>query len=294
MGRSGLGQAWIVCRIWAALFEWDDRRGGQEPTGEDDLSRWGEEPKANPLASLYEANGRSRDWLDTDGMRSDASNASAINSTSNNTSYETVIISYQLSRKFCPHESFYRKKLYNEIMQGYLLIILILIMGSVHAARITVGPNEEDYHQIQQAINHASIGDVIEVHSGIYKERLHVTKTMALIGVDTGEGMPVINANGSSSAITLMANGSTVEGFNLTESGHCGCGNAGMQVKSNNNTIRDNVLYKNKYGIFVNSGHFNNTFASNEFLENEIDFHDQGNSTNDSQKVVTLHMSRQT
>jgi pectin methylesterase-like acyl-CoA thioesterase len=68
-------------------------------------------------------------------------------------------------------------------------------MGSVHAARITVGPEDEDYQQIQQAINNASMGDVIEVHSGIYQERLHVTKALTLMGIDTGKGLPVINAS---------------------------------------------------------------------------------------------------
>ncbi|HOI19876.1 MAG: hypothetical protein GKC09_02345 [Methanosarcinales archaeon] len=54
----------------------------------------------------------------------------------------------------------------------------------------------------------------------------HVLHSVALIGVDTGSGRPVIDANGSSSAITLRANGTRIEGFNLTGSGGCGCGNA--------------------------------------------------------------------
>ena len=146
------------------------------------------------------------------------------------------------------------------IMRGSLLIILILIIGSVHAAKITVGPADEDYKQIQEAINNASAGDIIEVHSGTYMERLRFTKALTLVGLDTGQGMPVIDGNGSSSVITLSANGSTVQGFNLTGSGHCGCGSAGIQVASSNNTVLDNVLYKNKYGIYVKPGSVNNTF----------------------------------
>ena len=48
-------------------------------------------------------------------------------------------------------------------------------------------------------------------------------KAVSLMGLDTGDGF-MINASGSSNSITLMANGSTVKGFNLTGSGHCGCG----------------------------------------------------------------------
>lgn len=171
-------------------------------------------------------------------------------------------------------------------MRGCLIVILILLMSSVHAARITVGPGDEDYKQIQPALNNASIGDLIEVHSGTYIERLRVTKSVTLIGLDTGTGLPVINANRSSSAITLMANGSTVQGFNLTGSGGCGCGSAGIQVTSSNNTVLDNVLYKNKYGIYVKPGSINNTFISNYFLDNDISASDSGNNSwNGSKKA---------
>ena len=147
---------------------------------------------------------------------------------------------------------------------------MILIISSVHAAKITVGPAGEDFKQIQQALGNASAGDIIEVHSGIYMERLYIQKALRLVGIDTGQGMPVIDGNGSSSVITLSTNGSTVQGFNLTGSGHCGCGSAGISVASSNNTVLDNVLYKNKYGIYVKPGVVNNTFIFNVFLENEI------------------------
>jgi len=171
-------------------------------------------------------------------------------------------------------------------MRASLLITLILIIGSVQAAKITVGPADEDYPQIQKAIDNSTNGDVIEVHSGTYPERLNVFKAVNLIGVDTGDGLPVINANGLGSAITLMAPGSTVKGFNLTGSTGCACSrNAGIQVASGNNTIIDNVIYRNKYGIYVQQGYVNNTFISNDLLENQIAARDQGgNSWNSSSR----------
>jgi nitrous oxidase accessory protein len=171
-------------------------------------------------------------------------------------------------------------------MRASLLITLILIIGSVQAAKITVGPADEDYPQIQKAIDNSTNGDVIEVHSGTYPECLNVFKAVNLIGVDTGDGLPVINANGLGSAITLMAPGSTVKGFNLTGSTGCACSrNAGIQVVSGNNTIIDNVIYRNKYGIYVQQGYVNNTFISNDLLENQIAARDQGgNSWNSSSR----------
>lgn len=164
-------------------------------------------------------------------------------------------------------------------MRGFLLLILILIISSVDAATITVGSSEGDYRQIQDAINNATSGDIIEVHSGTYIERLRVNKAITLIGLDTGLGIPVVDANGSSSALTLSANGTVVQGFNFTGSGHCGCGSAGIQLTSSNNTVVNNVLYKNKYGIYVKAGSINNTFMLNDFLENEIAASDSGNNS---------------
>ncbi len=54
--------------------------GGPEPTVEDDLFRWAEGPKGNPLASRYAANEPSRNWLEADGMTA-TSNASVNNYT---------------------------------------------------------------------------------------------------------------------------------------------------------------------------------------------------------------------
>ena len=161
-------------------------------------------------------------------------------------------------------------------MRECLAIILILIIGSVHGAKITVGPEDADNQQIQQAIDNASIGDIIEVHSGNYMEHLSVTKALTLSGIDTGKGLPVVDAGGSGSVLMLMANGSTVEGFNLTGSGGCGCGNAGLQVLSGNNTIRNNILYKNKFGVYIHPGYINNTFIGNDLKDNEISAWDQG------------------
>ena len=161
-------------------------------------------------------------------------------------------------------------------MRMYLIIILIMLLGSVDAAKITVGHNHEDYQLIQQAINHADAGDVIEVHSGRYLERVFITKAITLNGIDTGKGLPVVDAGGSGSAITLMANDTILKGFKLTNSGHCGCGNAGISVKSGNNTIADNIIYSNKYGIYIKDGNMKNTFISNRLIENNITSYDSG------------------
>lgn len=157
-----------------------------------------------------------------------------------------------------------------------MILILTLIIGFATAAKITVAPEGADYSTIQQALNNASDGDIIEVQSGEYVEHVQVLHSVALIGVDTGSGRPVVDANKSSSAITLRANATRIEGFNLTGSGGCGCGNAGILVDSSHNIIQNNVLYKNRYGIYIEEGATNNTLYSNDFLENRVSANDTG------------------
>jgi nitrous oxidase accessory protein len=157
-----------------------------------------------------------------------------------------------------------------------LILISILVLGSANASKITVGPKDANYLQIQQAIDNSRPGDIIEVHSGVYQENVNVYKTLTLQGIDSGNGRPVVDAKGSGSVVSITSNGTIVEGFNITGSGGCGCGNAGINVVSSNNIVQNNTIYKNKYGIYVQSGAENNTFISNDLLKNEITVSDNG------------------
>jgi nitrous oxidase accessory protein NosD len=59
------------------------------------------------------------------------------------------------------------------------------------------------------------------------------------------------------------------------------------------NAVLENVLHKNKYGIYVKPGAFNNTFVSNVFLDNDIAASDGSNNCNNSwsgsEKAEGLH-----
>ena len=78
--------------------------------------------------------------------------------------------------------------------------------------KIIVSPNGE-YSKIQEAIDDASPGDLIEVHSGIYCENVKVDKKIALVGVATSGEKPVIDSCGKESAIMLLVNEITLRGF---------------------------------------------------------------------------------
>jgi parallel beta-helix repeat protein len=161
-------------------------------------------------------------------------------------------------------------------MRLELTLAIILLIGSANAANnITISQLNANYTSIQLAINGARPGDVIDVNSGTYRENVVVFKNVTLRGHNTGGGLPEINAGGSGSAITITGNGTTIEGFNLTNSGHCGCGNAGLSIQSSNNTIFNNIICKNKYGVYIRQGK-NNSLISNDLINNNITAYDSG------------------
>lgn len=161
-------------------------------------------------------------------------------------------------------------------MKLYIYILAaILLVGSASASTIVACPSGCNYSTIQQAIDSSHAGDTILVQSGTYNENVYVSRALTLRGVDTGKGMPVVNAGGSGSVITLYADNITLEGFNVTGSGSCGCGNAGIRIMSNNSTIFGNTAYENKYGIYC-ANHIGNRIYQNNLVKNNISAYDGG------------------
>lgn len=83
------------------------------------------------------------------------------------------------------------------------------IASSASAATFMVCPGGCEYSSIQKAISSSSNGDTILVKSGTYFEKVKVNKKLTLRGI----GNPVVDAGGSGSAITLVEDGITLEGF---------------------------------------------------------------------------------
>jgi parallel beta-helix repeat protein len=118
------------------------------------------------------------------------------------------------------------------------------------------------YTTIQAAIDDASPGDEIHVDSGNYYENVVVNKQLILRGIDTGTGMPVIDAGSNGNVITLSIDGCLLDGFIITNSGLLE-ENAGIEITSNNNVIKNNEVFSNKWGIDLVS-------SNNNILKNNI------------------------
>lgn len=141
----------------------------------------------------------------------------------------------------------------------YILVAVLLLTATASAATLDVSPDGS----IQAAIFAAHPGDVIVVRAGTYLEHLRVDKPVTL----RGEGMPLLDATSSGSAITLLADGVVVEGFRIINAGRLmkeTSPEAGIRVLSSNNTIKGNDISNNLRGILVQGG------RNNSILDNRV------------------------
>jgi parallel beta-helix repeat protein len=150
-----------------------------------------------------------------------------------------------------------------------------------------------DYTSIQEAINHATQDDTINVYSGTYNETIAVDKPLVLEGIDEeygngdDSGNPVIDAWNVGTVVEIQANAVTITGFTIQNGKN---GSAGISITgytsnivdenrivdndfgiylafSSNNDIGKNEINGNKYGIYL-EGSSNNTIYSNKILGN--------------------------
>lgn len=172
-----------------------------------------------------------------------------------------------------------------------LILTAAISIAAAQAATITVGPEGCDYASIQKAVEAADPGDTISVQSGTFEENVLVDKSLILRGTDSESGRPVVDGKGVGSAITLSADRITIEGFVVKNSGF---GKSGIEVKSDNNYIRnnlvtenrwygislsdsdenviiENVVSNNKYGIWIPAGSDDNRITKNELSDNSND-----------------------
>jgi parallel beta-helix repeat protein len=133
------------------------------------------------------------------------------------------------------------------------ITFITFLTGCAYCANIIVGPGES----IQEAIDKASSGDVIEVMGGIYRENIEVKKRLVL----RGRNMPAVQAQSAGSTINVSADGCIVEGFEVSNSS--GWKQAGIRVTSDNNIINGNIVRDNELGIYLDSSN-GNTLTSND------------------------------
>ena len=151
-----------------------------------------------------------------------------------------------------------------------LIIILDVTIDFPHTVRGTTHYVNETgigaYDKIQDAINASSNGDTIYVYSGTYHEKILINKSINITGEN--RNTTIIKGNEDKDVVVITADFVNISGFNITGSGYFSY-DAGLKVRSDNNTIKNNNFYSNRrYGIRAESSE-GNIIQNNCFLSNE-------------------------
>jgi parallel beta-helix repeat protein len=124
-----------------------------------------------------------------------------------------------------------------------LLFGVLIVRVPTRAARLSeVIRVPDDYSLMQQAIDRANPGDIIQVASGTYSESLRITKPLSLIG----EGSNKTIITGSGTVLWVNADNVEIRGFTVRN------GTYGIFLWfSSGALLRDNMMSGNKWNFGV-------------------------------------------
>ncbi|RQW81083.1 MAG: hypothetical protein EHM14_02375 [Methanothrix sp.] len=139
-------------------------------------------------------------------------------------------------------------------------VMVLPLLSSVHAATISVGP-DGGYAKVQEAVDAAEPGDIILVQNGTYRESVHVTRELLIIGIDR----PVVDAMGNDNAFLIESDEMMLKGFVVLNSS-----DIGIKLLSDNNIIISNRVVDNDYAGIGLAGSNGNILSGNELINNSV------------------------
>ena len=170
------------------------------------------------------------------------------------------------------------------------LILVSALLACAGAATITVCESGCDNSSIKSALDRSGPNDIIEVHGGAYNENLDIRRNVSLVGIADERGMPVIDGGGQGSVVVINVDGVSISGFKLTNSGDCGCGDSGLRIRSNNNTVYGNNITGNYYGVYAKIGSKGNRIFGNSFISNSVNIRARGdNQWYGTETLIEIH-----
>lgn len=154
------------------------------------------------------------------------------------------------------------------ILYSVLIFLLVSWQDYAVAAERTVEPSTS----LQESIDKAGIGDILKVKKGLYNESFVISKPLTLIAE---EGV-IIDGGGNGNVITIEADGVTVKGFAIQNSGK-EMENSGIVVNEANNVLIDSNHISNVlFGVYLKKGS-GNTVQNNEIESFDSHFSKRGN-----------------
>ena len=172
------------------------------------------------------------------------------------------------------------KMKYIAVLICMLLIMTVLsVSGTVMVERTSIstslgdtlyvgGSGPGNYSTIQEAVDATSDGDTVYVFddSSPYYENVVVDESINLVGED--KATTIIDGFNNDNVVNISANRVTITGFTIQNGKwqH----RSGLIVWSNFNTISDNIITLNDYGIDIMEDSSYNLISENIIIDNQI------------------------
>ncbi len=117
-------------------------------------------------------------------------------------------------------------------------------------------PGDNLYAQIQEAVDAAAPGDLIQVHAGTY-DPVTIAKDNLTIQEANANSNPVVDATGVPVAVAISANGVTIRGLEARNALGEEDLERGFEVTGNDNTLIGNTATNNVHGFGIIGGQGN-------------------------------------
>ncbi len=157
-------------------------------------------------------------------------------------------------------------------IRDFVVFALLLLFISPAAANVFTYDGRGNASSIQDLINTTSTGDSIYLAGGTYYENLLINRPIVFGALDTNNPPEIVSSTASGAGITLAADGTTINGVNIS-----GTAPAGLLVQSNNNRISAITVRGLGTGISLKSA-TGNIFSGNTVVNNLVGIETDRNS----------------
>lgn len=135
-----------------------------------------------------------------------------------------------------------------------LMLAGLAVPAAVAAAHLPAQPAARDAADIQALLDAAAEGAVVEPPPGRYVGHVEITKPLIL----DGKGQVTIDAGGHGTVLVVRTSNATVRNLHLVGTGEDHNGeDAGIQVRGDNNVIKDNRIEDALFGIDLQKSYHN-------------------------------------
>lgn len=135
-----------------------------------------------------------------------------------------------------------------------LALACLALPAAVTAARLAEAPAARDAAEIQALLDGAAEGAEVVPSPGHYVGHVEITRPVVL----DGKGQVTLDAGGQGTVLVVRANNATVRNMRLVGTGEDHNGeDAGIQIRGDNNVIKDNRIEDALFGIDLQKSYHN-------------------------------------